>query len=456
MSTAKAISLAPPKSRLRKNGISVSSGSYDESILALLKTSPKTPSELAAEFGYTRQWSQKKLKALLTENKIKKVAGSQRYQLANQNKTKSDFSKNEITNSKFYNECETIKRMVEKMSCESPQIFITCLARICLGIRTPKFKINPDFWNHPETTIQCVKILKEEEGRDQLTYQVRQALRYFINLGLGIPTTKLENKYLGIEGDKAKPSNADLEMLREQYEEAKKITNVKDGFYSWNNDYLKFGVKFWISVRPSAMYPIEISNIKFFDRSQTFVELESKKFFKNEVIDFMKLLKSVMPELEKKIPIQKLVTRACSIKFLEFKTQDWFTKLVLDEEFAKALEKYVKQRKFEKKKYLFYDDNSTVFQRKTYKQIVQRRVSIDNSHLKRLLFKLGFESGDFGKMDRANYALRHFSLQNWLQLTDYDFGFVAETSHKDIATLKDWYGKRAARHMEQKLNEVVF
>ncbi len=456
MSRTKVLSLALPKSRLRKNGVTVSSANIDESILALIKISPKTPSEIASEYGKSRQWAQMKLKFFLNDNKVCKVESTGRYQLANQKKTFKDIKHNEITKSKFYNECETVKKMYSKMTADSADMFMTKFANICLGITAPEFKIHPDFWNHPETTLECVKALKKVTGKDQLGGSIRQTLRYFINLGLEISTSKAENKQLGLEGDKGKPQVSDLEMSREQYDKVMKITKDAKYYYSWNNDFIKFGVRYWTSIRISASFAIEMNNIKFFDRKQIYVELNNEKIFNSKVIDFIKNISIIMPDIKDKIPIKELITRSCSIKFLEFKTDDWYTKQVLDADFVVDFEKFCKKRNFQKKKYLFWDDNSTIFERKTYKKVTWQAQNVDNKHFKKLFFKIGFKHGDFGKIDRANYAIRHFSFQNWLQLTEYDYAFVGSASHKDLATLKDWYGKMSETHIQEKLKEIVF
>lgn len=456
MQRSKALSLAPPKSRLRQNGITVSSAQIDEKFLALLEKAPQTPSELGFKLGYTRQWAQKKLKIFISENKVKKVEGSGKYQLANQKNTIIDIKHDEITKSTFYNECETVKTMYEKMTVSNPENFMTAFANICLGNKAPEFKIHPDLWNHPETTIQCVKALKKAIGKDQLPWSMRQTLRYFINLGLGIPTTKSENKQLGLSGDKDKPKNADLSITKEQYNQIKKITKDAKYYYNWNNDYIKFGVRYWLSVRISASFAIQMNNIKFFDRKQIYVELNNEKIFNSKVIDFIKNLTLVMPELKNSVKIKELITRCCSIKFFEFKTGDWYTKTILDADFVNDFEKFCNKRNFQKKKYLFWDDNNTIFEQKTYKEITYQAQKTDNNHFKKLFLKIGFNRNDFGVHFQANYAIRHFSFQNWLQITDYDYAFVGSASHKDLATLKDWYGKMSETHIQEKLKEIVF
>ncbi len=161
----------------------------------------------------------------------------------------------------------------------------------------------------------------------------------------------------------------------------------------------------------------------------------------------------VMPT--EKIKIDSYIHRACSLKVFEHKTQTSYQKYIYDESFVIALEKYWKQRKFQKKKYLFWDDNNTVFEFETYDKVVYSKVSADNKFLQKLLLKVGFTKEDFGAMFRANYAFRHFGLQMWLELTDYDYEFVSEMSHDDVATLKNWYGKRSSEHFEKQASEVV-
>ena len=63
------------------------------------------------------------------------------------------------------------------------------------------------------------------------------------------------------------------------------------------------------------------------------------------------------------------------------------------------------------------------------------QVKKDNLFFKEILLEIGFTSSDFGKFFRANYAFRHFGIQMWLDLTDYDYEFVSEMSHDDVGTL---------------------
>ena len=156
-----------------------------------------------------------------------------------------------------------------------------------------------------------------------------------------------------------------------------------------------------------------------------------------------------------KIKIGSFTHRACSLPVYEHKTQTSFNKFIFDETFVIPLEKFCKQRKFEKKKYLFWDNNNEIFDFENYDTIVRTEVAKDLKFFKKLLLKIGFVPSDFGQQFRANYAFRHFGIQMWLELTDYDYEFVSEMSHNDVATLKDWYGKRSGENFAKNVSEVV-
>ena len=147
--------------------------------------------------------------------------------------------------------------------------------------------------------------------------------------------------------------------------------------------------------------------------------------------------------------------RICHIKVKEYKTDSEFDKYILDKDFVVPLEVFYNTRKSQRKKYLFWEDNSTEFTFRNYDDIAKKEVTKDNEFFKELLFTIGFKKEDLGKKNkRANYAFRHFGLQMWLINTDYDYDLVGEMSHEDTATLKKWYGKRTQDDFKSKIRGI--
>jgi len=114
----------------------------------------------------------------------------------------------------------------------------------------------------------------------------------------------------------------------------------------------------------------------------------------------------------------------------------------------------IQRKNFYKKKYLFWDDNSTEFTFENYTDIVKNKVNKQNKFLKEIMLQIGFKKEDFGKNFRANYGMRHFSIQSWLELTNNKYDFVAKMFHKTADTTKTWYGEMIAESFEQELMEI--
>jgi len=436
-----------PKSRLRESGVKTSKSRITDKILALLEIAPRKNSEIATEIGYARQHCYTTyVKPLITDGKIKKVPGTDVYQLAKDKTTHHDVKRRVINKSVFYKECSTIRKWTENTSSTNLETELASFLKICTGGRFKEFTIDPDNWQHPETTKQIVQVFKDS-GMTRLSYNNRQTIRHFIIYGMELTISKEEGKRLGIDGDKMEANLGSLEMTREQYNDAKAILKKK-----YPREYLEFGFNYNIFCRPSVRKTVRVDSLIFYDRELEFVKIGDKKIFNKDVLNFVRLI----PEIAKAVKIHKFTHRACRMHVFEFKTMTSYPKYIYDEDFVKDLEKYVAKRKFQKKKYLFWDDNNITFEQYTYRKVVSGELQRDNAVYKEVFFSIGFKPGDFGKIDKANYALRHFGLQNILQLTDYNFGLVTQMSHKDIQILMDWYGKMAATHLEKKMDEVVF
>ena len=447
-----------PQNRLNINGKTVSKSKKFEQILELLAIRPMSPSDLTPHVGITRENIQKSyLKPLLEENKIKKVDGTHLYQLAKDNITKTYlleqlYSKSEIMNTAIF------KNWKSNNSAKNEHTFFVTISRLCLGKVNPNFKIHPDMitkdnWEKiiPKMVDAFLKV--EKNPKKEPHWLHRQALRHLIIYGLDVNISEEKGIALRISGEKQKPKSGDLRIEKPQVEQAKLILSDSKKYDPvW---LCKFGFKTWTFVRPSTIYIVETDSLEFYDRKVEYVKLEGQRQYDEHSINFAKTILSLKPELKDTIKIGSYSHRACTLQVFENKNQTDYRKFIYDEDFVIALEKYWKQRKSEKKKYLFWDDNSTEFTFENYDKIVLNQVGKDNIFFKKLLSELGFKKEDFGTYFRANYGFRHFGLQMWLIATNYNYDLVSEMSHDDTATLKKWYGKQSKDHIEKMFRGVV-
>ncbi|MEX0862911.1 hypothetical protein [Nitrosopumilus sp.] len=439
-----------PSTRSRLDGAVSTKEDIQNEILEILKKSPQTPSSLAKHFHMKREpFSRNYLYPLRDSGKIIKVDGSNYFQLPLQQNTSRSIKKALIKKSEIY-QTDSFKKWDETNTTKSIHVKKTAFARLCLGLKTPTFKIHPDNitqenWKDVVRTmvIELFKVTKPDEN-GELNWGLRQAIRGFLEDVVEIKISKKEGETLKISGTKYKPKSSDLHITTEQVIEAKKLLLKRNVDPIW---FLKFGVKTWSFVRPSTLYLIEIDKIQFLDQVVEYVEVgDGKKITDTKVIEYAKY---------KGDKIFAYPRRICHFEVIENKTDTDYHKYILDVEFVEPLEKLYNIRKSQRKKYLFWDDNSTVFTFENYDDIVKKEVTKDNHFLKQILFAVGFKHGDFGTHDRINYAFRHFGLQMWLIDTDYNYDLVGEMSHEDTATLKKWYGKRTQKDFQRKIKGVM-
>ena len=443
-----------PKSRNRIDGLKSSNPQILDKILDLFEEHKKLSAKQVSEIIHISRehTSRVYFHNLIDSGKIKHIEGSNGiYQLIESTITKADlidelFLESEVMDTNLF------QNWIANNSSKDEKEKQVRFARISLGLVNPNFKIHPDSitasnWKTVATNIKLA--IFEVTKKKRLSYSDRQAIRHAIIYGLDINISPEKGKKLGIDGDKPKPQHADLRISLEQIDQCKKL--LKKNLLA----FVLFGVKCWTFCRPSTLYIIETKDLKFYDREVKYTEIDSTRNYKKDVIDFIEKLILVFPQAKDKIKIGSYHHRACSLKVFENKTQSSFQKYIYDEEFVLALEKYHKKRIFQKKKYLFWEDSKTEFTFENYDTIVKPEVTKDNKFFKRILLQVGFTKEDFGFYFRANYGFRHFGLQMWLELTDYDYEFVSEMSHDDVATLKKWYGKRSSEQFEKRASEVV-
>jgi hypothetical protein len=388
---------------------------------------------------------------LVKSGRVKKIHGTNHYTLAETTVTgREQIEKQLITESEFYEKCQTIKNWIANSTAKTEMERIKQFISICLGNYNSKFKINPDNWRHPQTTQELKLALEEHYGTKLFPYSIRQTVRQFLDKGCGIKLNKTEMERLGFSGEKDKPQAATLHMTKSQYEQCKNLLRSNPF------ELCKFGFSFWTFCRPSSKYLVRLDQLEFFDREIEFVQKQDGTIISEpeRVADYKEFLEKNPDSTQFAIKTRK--ERACRLELYEHKTKKSFPKRIFDSEIVLELEKLVRIRKSQNKKYLFWEINETEFTFENYDRMVFYQLTKDNKFYTDLFLRVGFSKDSFGSIVRANYALRHFGLQYWLQLTDYDFGFVSSMSHDDIMTLKKWYGEYAASHLEKKMSRIVF
>ena len=278
----------------RIDGILKTNEEINEKVLGLFeKHEILTARSVAQILGVSREHAQRQyFKPLLDSQKIKKISNTKgQYQLIKNTITKSDqkaqlFSESEII------QTQLVQNWINRNSSKKRDEKIKRFARLCLGEVDPSFYIHPDGItadNWKEVIIQMKNLQLKKSNLKKLNYGNRQVLRHIVIYGLGITLSKTEAELLGIGGDKPTPKSDDLRISSEQVLASKKI--LKKSLL----EFLKFGVKTWTFCRPSTMYLIEISHLKFYDRTVKFVEIDGKRNYKKDTIDFIEKLLIAVP-----------------------------------------------------------------------------------------------------------------------------------------------------------------
>lgn len=436
-----------PNYQNRSDGLISDQSDVISRILNLFKPDKHlTTSDVATSLNRSREYMSRTISSLVNQGKLEKIGGSNSYQLPLQKNTAKSIKK-ELYNTSEIFQTTSFQNWISNNKSKSISDKHKAFARICLGLTAPKFKIHPDNinkenWKDVIKNIipALLEVANYEIVNGEPHFGLRQAIRGFIQDGLEIKISKQEGERLKISGTKPKPKVADLHITPEQIEQAKILLQKRNVDPIW---FLKFGVKTWTFVRPSTLYLIELDNVEFLDQVVEYVEgKDDKKLTDEKVVEYAKYRGD---------KIYSYVRRICHIKVKEHKTDSEFHKYILDKDFVEPLEKLYNIRKSQRKKYLFWNDNKTIFTFENYDTILTKEVGDDNKFFKIILSQIGFQKSDFGVYFRANYGFRHFGLQMWLIYTDYNYDLVSEMSHEDTATLKKWYGKRTREDFENKI-----
>lgn len=452
------------KNRLNVDGVTVSKQTKLNILREWFKTGTYSRKEAGKKLGITPVKAYTDyMVPLIDEGFIKKVDGTRKYAWIEKQVTKADVTEEQFKSSEWM-QTTLFKNWQNNNHSKNEKKYMIRFARICAGEVNPEFRLHPDQINDNnwiDVVNNIVKALQQVTGKNRLHYNERQGIRHAIMYGLYKDKTLSISEEMGyklqIDGEKNKPKTADLRIPREKYQELKKLLadNINNGEkgLQW---FCKAGVKLWTGVRPSIIYTLKTDEPIFYDRTTKHVELNGKFYKKPEVVDALEQLLLLKPELSETIKVVTQTKRACRFEGVhEHKTDTDFNKFIFDEDFVKALEKYVQQRKFQKKRYLFWEDNATEFEFVNYDKIVKHKMDGDNEFFKKLFVQIGFKKEDFGTFFKANYGFRHFSIQLWLEETDYDYDFVQTMFHENMDTLKQWYGKPSAEYQENRAKGVI-
>lgn len=445
MSTISVHRLRLPNGKVVKNP-----REYEEYILSMLKNRPCTPKEIAGVLQKSTKQVHRYLKNLKDSNKVVKIDGSDSYKLKSSKDDINSIKKQKIIeNFTEFDNCQTIKNWRLKNKSIDVEIKIKWFRKLCFGQIVKDFKINPDFYELEASTNLIVSLLREKHGLsngDLLPYSHRMNLRNFIIFGLGYSSlSKAEAEGLGISGEKTKPKLSTLHMTDNQYSEIKQILFDESNGFSEKETVL-FGFRYGTFARPSATYLVKCADLKFYTRIVEYIEINGKKITNAKTIEILK----------KDYEVKEYEHRACSLELYEPKQDQTYPKHIFDEEMVNRIEAYTKKRINDGFKFLFWDNNDTVWQKRTYRKIVNARVVEDGKRFLRLLKIAKFPLDEVEGMIKANYFIRHFGVQKWLRETDYNLDFIAEMGWESTETLKTWYGKRTLDALQQKVSEIIF
>jgi len=430
-------------------------------ILDVLQSRPMTPTEIGKFIGgLDRSHVQRQyLKPMLEAGQIFLVEGTHKYQLKGSHNTAQTIKLELASKDEFY-QTETIGKnwMPHAKTTKTGMNVIASFQELCLGKVTRKFKINPDAWIHPSTTIECVEKLREHYGVRELSFHPRKVVRQFLKYGLKLTITKEDAKDLGLSGEKDNiGDHARVSFEHGEYAKAKEYfkTHFKNSL-----PLIKFGFKFWTFGRPSSILIVKLSQLEFYDRKIEYVHFKGSKKIISHTIDGEKIIpdkifyEMVQDADSEKYDVVNITERACFVRdFVEFKTDSKYPKYIYDQEIVIELEKYAKERLSRGFKYLFWDNNETEFTLDNYDSLVRIKRTEDNQLMKDLYTFL--ESKDEYCFSHSNYSMRHIGIQHWLQLSDYNYGFIAEMGWEDIDTLITWYGKRTKSAFDKKMASVI-
>lgn len=309
---------------------------------------------------------------------------------------------------------------------------------ILVGRALPTFKINPQAWRHPETTIQFIEEYRRYYNLapgEELPHHIRSGLRDMVQIGLNYHISKSEGVKIGAHGKKenigqnadTKLSDAELEALAEY-------------FRGKGNPELQAYIYFAVETlgRPASVFAAPLHYFQL--QSQTLKKLSIPGFapiYDEQQILMLSLIAQGNPNV--KLNIETVTVEYFTGKMWESKTEDMWPKQIRGKNAVAVLKQWQAQRIKEGRKSWFGKEGESDTQ-------WAARI---NPQLKEAYKAVGLTHEYFYSDPR--YALRHAGAHLWLRRTGYDYGAVARMGWNDIATLMLWYGKYDTTTLDAKL-----
>jgi hypothetical protein len=194
------------KKRLRVRGKRVeSTEQVKQWIYEIIVASPRTPTQLQQETGFSAMHVWRYAKQLLKEDKIekdghiykKKGLADYQVRLEKVNQlTKQGFGQIPIVQSFI----QYMKR--PDLNVKAARNQYSLFRSICLGTVVPAFRCHPEDWQAHETTISFRDEYFKHKNVSRLSRHIRLTLRLFYQLCLKYPLTEMEALQIGIDGAK--------------------------------------------------------------------------------------------------------------------------------------------------------------------------------------------------------------------------------------------------------------
>ena len=208
--------------------------------------------------------------------------------------------KNKKTFSQVY-ATEAFKRFDRVCKVRTKESLKVSLARLALGLRAKGASFHPDNFTFPDTAQMLVDSFKEKNGTDELNSSQKRIIRQYIDHCTEISLDKISDELrdMGVDGDKEKPSQSRLHMKPSQYIKVKKMLKQKSIL-----EFVKFGFNYGTFCRPASKYIVELSQLSFYDRTVSYIEINNEKITDKRVIF----------ALQDKYPVQTITHRAVAIE----------------------------------------------------------------------------------------------------------------------------------------------
>lgn len=408
---------------LKKNRLKVGSESFDTpdqvkaKILAIIAKAPATPGYLQKNSNYSQPQIWRYCNTLAKEGKIAKqgeywtVTGTTHQEVARER------IEDLVDKSKFMQLPELSDYILHAKNMNEGSRFLSKLRGICTGKVVPGFKVHPANWT-AETTLAFIKAWRQFTGKERMTFELRQLIRYVHQYILHQPITDTQKEQWGLDGKiDVKGVYAHIKMSDDQIEAFGQF--FMDMGELETAAYVRGGIE--IFARPQRWFSAELAKFEVIEKSQTLAHVEG---FDAPVKDpQMQVLLRLQSGL--KVTFETKTNRILTGQVYESKTDKTWTKFIKAPGAVKIVQEYMKTRKG--KVHFFAGAESWPH--------FMERMSVN--------IRAGFkEMGITEKycMTKPLYTMRHFGAHLWLKRTGYNYGAVAEMGWEDLQTLRKWYG----------------